>query len=910
MTGILKFLPLFVVACFVACSNSVSSFQEEKTSEFAEIHASGKSTILGTDNPNAPISERPALKVSFNYDFKLGTHEVTQGEFASLMGNRFSDVKNDLLPIVNVTYFDAVLYANARSRAEGLDSSYSYTSAKFDLAGNCIELENLLFKPEVDAYRLPTEAEWVYVASAGWNPQKGWNNENSGYELHPVCTSAKNDFGVCDMAGNALEWVNDWLGYFPKTDVSNYAGPSDGGKSAERVVKGGYFGSNPEDMHLFSRGDTYSVHSATKSRYVGFRLAFGKIVDSEWSNNNGAVGATRILPTLSASALKKMTRTFNAKLAFRNSVSGNLAYIDYANGNLSVFEFGDTLNVYHPDISPDGKYVAFGTVHEGDDKVSSIYVRPLNVDNSPIQRLDVKAAAIPRWRVLSNGDTVIVYVTSAKVNENETEWKKESTWQVPFMNGTFGKPRELFKGTFNGGIAKGNTLAVSGANLLRARIKDKSEYRDTVWYDGEQACNASLSKDGSNRTLFLDFRGKMGQKFVGAKYNTHERLLVADSAGKLVQSVSAPKGYEFDHTEWTNSQNLVVATLTNVNGAHEKIVLVNLRDSSITNLVTGDELWHPCLWTNPLQLPDSAWSELDLDSAGVYYSATGGSDAAFMRVNMELLWQYKDSANTVILGSSRSANAVDPLLFKKDVYAINLSKVPNITYESKFMFENYVLPHVKKLKSIVLSLDIDMWWHSELNETDNFFASTYKNYPGYVYDENHDFWKDGFPKGLLECTQNSLSNAAFQERFGNHRGVQIVDYLAGDWEGENPGVDYDSTWMDSQRNEYLRNLQNVEDIVKLAAKHSVNVVGVVFPQSPGYKNTGAFGRYGLRRSEAKNVLKDLDQLAQKYKNFKVLDENKMGNHDYPDAMAVNRDHLRNAAGEQMTGRIDSVLHSF
>jgi hypothetical protein len=72
---------------------------------------------------------------------------------------------------------------------------------------------------------------------------------------------------------------------------------------------------------------------------------------------------------------------------------------------------------------------------------------------------------------------------------------------------------------------------------------------------------------------------------------------VADSTGKLIQSVAAPKGYSFDHSEWIPSgNNLVVATLTNANGAHTKIVLVDMSDGSVVDLAEGDELWHPAFW--------------------------------------------------------------------------------------------------------------------------------------------------------------------------------------------------------------------------------------------------------------------------------------------------------------------------
>lgn len=37
-------------------------------------------------------------------------------------------------------------------------------------------------------------------------------------------------------------------------------------------------------------------------------------------------------------------------------------FVNYNDGTLSVADIEDTLEVYHPDISPDGKHVAFCTL--------------------------------------------------------------------------------------------------------------------------------------------------------------------------------------------------------------------------------------------------------------------------------------------------------------------------------------------------------------------------------------------------------------------------------------------------------------------------------------------------------------------------------------------------------------------
>lgn len=908
-------LTLFLSVIYFACSDSESSSQAETPENLPQeshqgmvrVRASGLETVLGTNDENVPPKERPEMKVAFTYDFFMDEHEVTQQEFFSLMGwNPLASEMGDSLPVVNVTYFDAVLFANAKSKLEHLDTSYSYSLARFDSSGSCVGLDGLVFNASVQAYRLPTEAEWVYVASSSWNPDNGWNGSNSGHKLHPVCTKAKSSLALCDLEGNAMEWVNDWSGYFRDTTLVNYAGASDGGDLGERVVKGGYFSMLPENMNLFSRGDVYTVLAANKYNYVGFRLVLGNIPDAVWTSANGSVATSKINQLTSLAALKKLTGTFNMKLVFRNDLSGHLNYVDYSNANFSVTEIVDTMNVYHPTISPDGKYVAFCTKYEGVSGESMLYVRPLSEKGNAI-KLDVKSAAIPRWRIV-DGDTVVVYVTDAGNNADEAVWKNTSTWKVSFRNGVFGKPQKMFDGSFNGGVDSGENFAVSGSKLLRMIKVESGKTLDSVWYGGEQACNVSLSMDGSRRTLFLDFSGNVGVKFVGEKYRTHERLLIADESGKLIQSIKSPKGFTFDHSEWVGNSNLVVVSLANDNGSHQEIALVNPEDSSVVPLISGDELWHPDFWIRPMSMME-AESKLDLDSAGIYYVENGSDAAAVLRAKMEIFWRYKDSINTVILGSSRPSTCVDPTYFKDDIYAINMSTVPNITGVSKYLLKNYLLNHSQNLKNIVISLDIDLWYRSERFAEDYFFKDDYKNYPGFVYDANHGFWKDGYPRGLLESTENCVYNAFEQERHSYHRGVQNVDANFG-WEGDNPGVDLDSTVIDFRHEDYVANFDNIVEIVEIAANRGINVVGVVFPQSPGYKNTGAFGRYGLRRSDAERILKELQDLDKNYGNFKFMDENKMGNHDYPDSMAVNRDHLRVSAAPVMTARIDSVLHSF
>lgn len=916
----------------IACSNSESiskspqdfSSADPSKQQIAEIegmiHIPSGQTTIGSNNPSFRINEKPAMKVTLDYDYFIDIHEVTCGDYSriakKLQLNQFTSCSNDNLPLTNATYYDAVLYANAKSKHEKFDTVYTYREATFDNESHCINLEGLIFHPEIIGYRLPTEAEWIMAASKAWDVNKSWNRSNSEYKIHPVCSAGIDSTGLCDMAGNVMEWVNDWLGLLRDTTISNYVGAPDGGEIGERIVKGGYYAYPTSDLNLYSRGDIYTVTSSTRAEYVGFRLALGKISNALWMDNNGKSSESIITPIASSETIQRIIKTSKAKLAFRNDVSKKINYIDYNDGTLAVKELNNSIDAYHPEISPNGNWIAFCTNFEGISGKSNLYVQSIDTEKFVPTKLNVESAAIPRWRVLENGDTVIVYVTDAGNNKDEISFKSTSTWQVTFANGKFGSPQKLFDGAYHDGISKDNKLAVTGSKLLRARINE----HDSIWYNGEQACNASLALDGTKRTAFLDFGGNTGRKFVGSNYSTHQQILIADSTGNLVQSFKAPNGFTFDHTEWAtdNLNSSIVSTLVNTKGAHTKIVLVNPIDSSITDLAEGDELWHPNLWLKKAQVLSPADSiqadsetidttlRLDLDSAGVYYKSGVSSKAINMRIKMELLWKYKDTSNTIILGSSRPKNSIIPNQLSNPFYAVNMANTGFTMNEIYYLYFNYVQPHVRNLKYLIVSLDFDLW-RFEYNGSNNFYHAEAQEIPGYIYDQNHQFWKNNYPKDLYRITYESVGGNTYAKKFRDTRGYEQFNNPAG-W-GETPYIAVDTNWMQAHPSLYSNAFKQLKEIVEDGYQNKIYIIGIIFPQSPKYKETGSFGAGGPQRSKAAIVIEDFIKLNKEFPNFILMDENKMGDHDYTDDMARDSEHLTHLGAIQITQRLDSLMQT-
>ncbi len=148
--------------------------------------------------------------------------------------------------------------------------------------------------------RLPTEAEWEYAARGRGKEQSyPWGNEDITCEravlnsvkvscgrvaAWPVCSRPKGNTkqGLCDMAGNAWEWVQDIF-------HDSYDGaPIDGSaweeiqRGTDRVTRGGGWTSDARDQRVAFRKNW---ETGQRNAVLGFRLArsINKLTQSETS---------------------------------------------------------------------------------------------------------------------------------------------------------------------------------------------------------------------------------------------------------------------------------------------------------------------------------------------------------------------------------------------------------------------------------------------------------------------------------------------------------------------------------------------------------------------------------------------------------------------------------------------------
>ena len=236
--------------------------------------------------------EKPVREVRIGYSFAAGKYEVTRGEYAA--------------------------FVNATGRGKG-DGCYYYTGSKWEKGSDkswrnpgfsqtdrdpvtCVNWDDAkayvswLSRKTGKTYRLLSEAEWEYVARAGGSSKYSYGNDESALCAHgngadqrtsfswkntscddgygnrtaPVGSFAANSFGLYDMHGNVLEWVEDcW-------HDSYHGAPSDGsawvsgGDCSRRVLRGGSWLSKP---WLLRSANRYRLGTVVRYDFIGFRVS-------------------------------------------------------------------------------------------------------------------------------------------------------------------------------------------------------------------------------------------------------------------------------------------------------------------------------------------------------------------------------------------------------------------------------------------------------------------------------------------------------------------------------------------------------------------------------------------------------------------------------------------------------------
>ena len=241
-------LAVLLVVLFLALRPPQGKVVVAESMEFVRIPAGYFEMGSPEGEAGRDVDEGPRHEVRVSRGFWLGKYEVTQGEWAAVMGSNPSEFKEcgARCPVEEVSWEDVQEFIR---RLNELDSGRGYL------------------------YRLPTEAEWEYAARAGAAGARygelgeiAWYSDNSGLGTHPVGEKRANAWGLHDMLGNVWEWVGDWYGEYPTGAVTDPRGP---GTGSNRVLRGGSWDSSARPVRSALR---IHVSPGTRSKTIGFRL--------------------------------------------------------------------------------------------------------------------------------------------------------------------------------------------------------------------------------------------------------------------------------------------------------------------------------------------------------------------------------------------------------------------------------------------------------------------------------------------------------------------------------------------------------------------------------------------------------------------------------------------------------------
>jgi formylglycine-generating enzyme required for sulfatase activity len=222
--------------------------------------------------PGAAVGEGPQRRVAIR-GFAAGRFDVTRAQWSAFVA------------ATNRPTQGGCAYASATAGAK-LDPEASWSRLGFpqddDHPVVCVTFADAqdyaawLSRKAGHRYRLLSEAEWEYAARAGtrtahyWGPAASHERANYGAEVccsplasgrdrweatSPVGAFPPNPFGLYDMHGDVMTWVQDCLHNYPDGPVDGSAYEIAAPLKAGPIVAGRLIGTNACDYRMLRGGD-------------------------------------------------------------------------------------------------------------------------------------------------------------------------------------------------------------------------------------------------------------------------------------------------------------------------------------------------------------------------------------------------------------------------------------------------------------------------------------------------------------------------------------------------------------------------------------------------------------------------------------------------------------------------------
>lgn len=252
------------------------------------VKLQGGNCIIGSPSGEDGRSlDEEARRVNLS-PFWISRYEITQKQYAEVMGTNPSRFKGENLPVENIIWYDAIEFCNRLSEKHNLKPYYKIDRNSRYETGDPSPADTLRYMVTIlggDGYRLPTEAEWEYACrggtatpfSSGNGMESGSANFNGNYPYNSasgvyremttaVGSFRPNQFGIFDMHGNVAEWCFDYYG--------RYSGSVDNPVAEKgayyRISRGGSWSSSGVELRSASRGKGVASYASPST---GLRVA-------------------------------------------------------------------------------------------------------------------------------------------------------------------------------------------------------------------------------------------------------------------------------------------------------------------------------------------------------------------------------------------------------------------------------------------------------------------------------------------------------------------------------------------------------------------------------------------------------------------------------------------------------------